>query len=99
MKWLLLAMIRLYQKLLSPLLGSHCRFEPSCSQYGLEAIDRHGSVKGSLLTAWRILRCNPFTRGGQIDPVPEVGAWRAPRDVSKPRRHGGTESDEKRAAD
>jgi putative membrane protein insertion efficiency factor len=46
-----------------------CRFHPSCSEYGYEAIDQHGLVKGTLLTAWRLLRCNPFNRGG-YDPVP-----------------------------
>ena len=61
--------IRLYQLTLSPLLGNCCRFEPSCSRYALEAVRRHGLVVGAALAAWRLLRCNPFCRGG-YDPVP-----------------------------
>jgi len=76
-KRVLLGLIRFYQRAVSPLLGAHCRFEPTCSRYAAEAIDVHGSAKGSLLGAWRILRCNPFTRGGQYDPVPPRGKWRA----------------------
>ena len=76
MKWLLVGMVRFYQRAISPLLGSHCRFEPSCSQYAVKALEVHGSIKGSLLTAWRILRCNPLSKGGQIDPVPPPGRWR-----------------------
>jgi putative membrane protein insertion efficiency factor len=64
-----LGAIRLYQRVLSPALPPGCRFQPSCSQYGYEAIERHGVIKGIGLTAWRLLRCNPFNRGGH-DPVP-----------------------------
>ena len=76
MKWLLVSLVRVYQRLLSPLLGSHCRFEPSCSHYAVKAIQVHGSIKGTLLAGWRILRCNPLSKGGQIDPVPKKGHWR-----------------------
>ncbi|MBS2029906.1 MAG: membrane protein insertion efficiency factor YidD [Deltaproteobacteria bacterium] len=62
-------LIALYQRLLSPLLPPACRFHPSCSHYAREAISVHGAAKGSLLAAWRILRCQPFCRGG-LDPVP-----------------------------
>ena len=62
-------MIRTYQKLLSPLLGQHCRFYPSCSQYTLEAIQEWGLVKGMWLGTKRICRCHPLNEGG-IDPVP-----------------------------
>ncbi len=61
--------IRFYQKALSPFLPSTCRFEPSCSQYGYEAFQTHGFVRGSYLTIRRIMRCNPFHAGG-YDPVP-----------------------------
>lgn len=61
--------IRAYQLTLSPLRPNTCRFEPSCSAYGMEAIREHGLVKGSGLTLWRILRCNPWNAGGH-DPVP-----------------------------
>ena len=65
-----LRLIRMYQKYLSPLKTRwHCIYIPTCSQYGIEAIEKYGVLKGGLLTAWRILRCNPFAKGG-YDPVP-----------------------------
>lgn len=65
----LLAAIRLYRITLSGWLGGQCRFHPSCSRYAEDAIRTHGAVKGTLLATRRILRCNPFGRGG-LDPVP-----------------------------
>jgi putative membrane protein insertion efficiency factor len=67
---LLRGLIRLYQLLLSPFWGAQCRFHPSCSCYAMEALDKHGALKGAGLAAYRILRCNPWTDGG-LDPVPE----------------------------
>lgn len=67
--WVLRGSIRVYQWTLSPILPSKCRFTPTCSHYGLEAIRKYGTLKGGLLTAWRILRCNPFGGHGD-DPVP-----------------------------
>jgi len=64
-----LLLIRAYQTALSPLLGKHCRFEPTCSSYTYEAIERYGFVRGTLLGLRRLLRCHPFHAGG-IDPVP-----------------------------
>jgi hypothetical protein len=64
-----LGFIRFYQKSISPGWPGHCRFQPTCSRYGYEAIERYGVLKGVLLTAWRLVRCNPFNRGG-LDPVP-----------------------------
>lgn len=64
-----LACIRLYQHLLSPIIGRGCRFSPTCSRYTHEAIRRHGFFRGWGLGLWRILRCNPFTPGGN-DAVP-----------------------------
>ena len=69
MKLLLLAIIRFYQLVLSPMLGSNCRFYPSCSAYTAEAIQKHGSLKGIYLGAKRISRCHPWNAGG-FDPVP-----------------------------
>lgn len=69
MKYLLMGLIRVYQWTISPLLGPVCRYYPSCSHYGFEAVRVHGAVKGSALTAWRILRCNPWSPGG-VDHVP-----------------------------
>ena len=64
-----LAFIRFYQRHISRRLGASCPYQPSCSAYGYMAIGRHGLLHGGLLTAWRIIRCNPFTGGG-YDPVP-----------------------------
>lgn len=69
MKSLLIWIIKAYRYVLSPWLGRQCRFTPSCSMYGLQAIEHHGAVRGSWLTCYRILRCNPFCEGG-YDPVP-----------------------------
>ena len=69
LKKILIAMIRGYQKYISPAFTRHCRFEPTCSQYAIEAIQKHGLWKGTGLAAWRILRCNPFCKSG-YDPVP-----------------------------
>ncbi len=66
---LLVALIRLYQIALSPLLGAHCRFTPTCSNYAIDAIRKHGALVGTGYTIWRLLRCQPFCRGG-YDPVP-----------------------------
>lgn len=66
---LLALLIGGYQRLLSPLLPPSCRFHPSCSQYALEAINRHGALKGSWLAVRRLARCHPFNAGG-FDPVP-----------------------------
>ncbi len=70
MKRVLLFLIKLYKKFISPLLLSGCRFYPSCSSYAHESIQKHGALRGSLLAAWRILRCNHFSKGG-FDPVPD----------------------------
>jgi len=72
-----MGLIRIYQRTISPLLGPVCRYYPSCSHYGYEAMSVHGAAKGTILTAWRILRCNPWSAGG-IDEVPPRGRWRAP---------------------
>ena len=73
MKRALLLTIRLYQRLLSPLLLPACRYVPTCSQYAHEAVELHGSAKGAMLAAWRLLRCHPLARGG-YDPVPPDAA-------------------------
>lgn len=68
MRKLLIALIKLYQKIPGPWHGS-CKFHPTCSNYAIEAIEIHGSFKGTFLALWRIIRCNPFSKGG-IDMVP-----------------------------
>ena len=79
----LLFLIALYKRLLSPLLGARCRFHPSCSTYARIAIARFGPWRGGLLATWRVLRCQPLCEGG-LDPVPE--SFALPRC-----RHGGSE--------
>ena len=70
MRRLFLAAIRFYQKNISPARPPCCRYLPTCSQYAYTAIERFGVFKGCALAAWRIIRCNPFSKGG-YDPVPE----------------------------
>lgn len=70
LKRALLWVIRFYRAYISPHSAPSCKFIPTCSQYGLEAVERFGAIKGGALTVWRILRCNPWSRGG-YDPVPE----------------------------
>lgn len=69
MRKLLLLLIRLYQFILSPWLGNHCRFYPTCSEYAKEAIEKHGAGRGGWLATRRLFRCNPWHPGGS-DPVP-----------------------------
>lgn len=75
--WGLVLAIQGYRRFISPLTPQTCRYYPSCSAYGAQAIRTHGAGKGTLLTGWRVLRCNPWTPGG-VDHVPERGHWRAP---------------------
>ena len=70
MKQALLAALRFYKAQISPSLPPACRYSPTCSEYAIEAIERHGARRGSLMAARRVLSCNPFTRGG-YDPVPQ----------------------------
>jgi putative membrane protein insertion efficiency factor len=68
LRMLVIAPIRLYQILLSPMIGERCKYYPSCSHYAVEAISRYGILRGLVLAGWRLLRCNPWSRGG-FDPV------------------------------
>ncbi|WP_252503893.1 membrane protein insertion efficiency factor YidD [Sporosarcina sp. Marseille-Q4943] len=70
MKTILVGIITIYQKIISPLTPPSCRFYPTCSHYGVEAIQKHGALKGAWLTIRRILKCHPFHEGG-FDPVPD----------------------------
>lgn len=70
MKQIMLWIIRFYRKFISPYIPPRCRFYPTCSTYALTAYEKHGFFKGTVLTVWRILRCNPFGKGG-VDYVPE----------------------------
>ncbi len=72
--WALVLPIRAYQRFISPLTPPSCRLHPSCSAYAVEAIQTHGPLKGFVLGSWRVVRCNPWNRGG-VDPVPAPGRW------------------------
>ena len=69
MKWVLIVLIKIYMKFISPCIGPHCIYTPTCSQYAMEAIKKYGAIKGTYLACRRILRCHPFAKGG-YDPVP-----------------------------
>ena len=71
MKRLVLAPIHAYSRWISPLIPRRCKYEPTCSAYAIEAIDRFGPLRGTVLACWRVLRCNPFSHGG-FDPVRET---------------------------
>ena len=68
-KLLFINLIKIYQRFISPFFPSSCKFSPSCSKYGIEAINKHGAIKGLVLTVKRILKCNPWSKGG-YDPIP-----------------------------
>ena len=76
MRRLLIGLVKVYRLLLSPWLGQSCRFEPTCSAYAIEALERHGAATGSYLTLHRLARCQPWCKGGH-DPVPPSKAQRA----------------------
>ena len=67
-RWLVVAPIRVYQRVLSPAFGQRCRYYPSCSEYAVQAITEFGILRGLVLAGWRLLRCNPWSPGG-FDPV------------------------------
>ena len=69
MKKIVIALIKGYRKYISPMKSTKCPYFPTCSEYGLQAVEKYGVINGGLLAFWRILRCNPFSKGG-YDPVP-----------------------------
>lgn len=83
MKAILILLVRFYQKAISPFLPPSCRYRPTCSSYMLQALDKHGAIKGGLMGLARILHCHPFAEGG-YDPVPNTFTLRrnhAPEDL------------------
>ncbi len=72
---LLLAPVRMYQRLISPALPRRCKYEPTCSAYAVQALRSHGPLRGMVLAGWRLLRCNPFSHGG-YDPVSDQRLFR-----------------------
>ncbi len=100
MKWLLIGFIKLWRAVISPLYGNVCKYYPSCSAYGLEAVRVHGALKGSWLTASRIARCNPWSHGG-YDPVPGTPAaeeWEREQKLDS-ETHPGSPPDSARSSD
>jgi putative membrane protein insertion efficiency factor len=84
---LVTAPIRLYQSVISPALPPRCKYEPSCSAYALSALRAHGLIRGTILAAWRLLRCNPFSHGG-FDPVEAQTLFRRNRpELDSPTSH------------
>lgn len=68
MKHILIFLIKIYQRIISPFFPPSCRFVPTCSEYSYQAVQKYGALKGTILSVWRILRCNPFNKGG-YDPL------------------------------
>jgi uncharacterized protein len=95
MKWLALSLIRLYQHTVSRVLPPSCRFVPSCSEYGHEAIERYGVVRGGALAAWRVARCNPWGGHG-YDPVPDLKARAASSGQQTANANQNSEADRQR---
>jgi len=88
MKWLLIGFVKLWRSVVSPWYGPCCKYYPSCSTYALEALQLHGAIKGTGLAIWRLLRCNPWSKGG-VDPVPgsqlqaKIQQWWAEDDAAE----------------
>ncbi|WP_125775637.1 membrane protein insertion efficiency factor YidD [Antribacter gilvus] len=83
----LVGMIRVYQTFISPMTGPTCKYYPSCSQYAVIALKRHGALRGLGLALWRLLRCNPWSLGG-VDDVPPARGARGHDDTHAPHTHG-----------
>lgn len=81
--WPLIGLVKLYRLFLSPFVGQHCRFTPTCSQYAIEALQAHGALKGSCLAAHRLARCHPWCAGG-YDPVPPADDGAGPSSTHRP---------------
>jgi putative membrane protein insertion efficiency factor len=77
LRWLFVLPFRAYQRLISPFIGQHCKYYPSCSEYAVQAVQRFGILRGLVLAGWRLLRCNPWSSGG-YDPVEEQRLFKAP---------------------
>ncbi len=96
MRRVLIALVRGYQLLFSAWVGGQCRFTPTCSQYTIDALRRHGAARGTYLGALRIARCHPWCAGGE-DPVPNVFRWDAWRRASEqPAQHAGARHEDDR---
>ena len=83
MKKVLILLLKFYKRHISPMFGAACKYVPTCSEYAMEAIETHGVIQGLWLTVKRLLRCNPFAKGG-YDPVPPVRTTKNRKDDEKP---------------
>lgn len=83
MKFLAQFVLRLYKRLISPLLPPSCKYTPTCSEYAMEAVERYGVLRGGLMSAWRVLRCNPLAKGGYDPVVKESRNWQVGGDELK----------------
>ena len=72
-----LRLLRVYKRWVSPAFPPSCRYTPTCSEYAMEAVERHGALRGAMMAAWRVLQCHPLAKGG-LDPVPQDGVASAP---------------------
>jgi hypothetical protein len=90
-KRIALAPILAYQRWISPSRGRRCKFEPTCSAYAVESVERFGVIRGFLLASWRVLRCNPFSHGG-FDPVPDRFTLRGRGHIHPADYHGEARS-------
>jgi putative membrane protein insertion efficiency factor len=86
MRRLVLLPLRVYQRVVSPLLPRRCKYEPTCSEYAAQAIGRYGILRGLVLAGWRLLRCNPWSHGG-YDPVEDQRLFSSARVRPHPRPH------------
>jgi putative membrane protein insertion efficiency factor len=86
--WVLIQPIRFYQRFVSRYTPPSCRYYPCCSSFAISALRVHGAAKGTLLTVWRLLRCNPWSSGG-VDVVPPPGSWRGGDPIPQPARTAG----------
>ena len=83
MRYLLIGLLQVYRRFVSPLYGDVCRYYPSCSAYALESVRKHGSLRGGWLAVRRVASCHPWSPGG-LDPVPEPFTWRRPTASAEP---------------
>lgn len=85
MKYPMIWFVKAWRAVISPLYGDVCKYHPSCSAYGLKALETHGAIRGARLTIWRILRCNPWSAGGvdYVPGTPEAEAWEREQKLDK----------------
>ncbi len=91
MKFIALGLLRIYKRWVSPAFPPSCRYVPTCSEYATEAVERYGVLRGGMMSAWRLMRCHPFAKGG-LDPVVKDGLGNPTLTSQKTRRESGAPS-------